>query len=264
MGRISEKFQDMRLKGRKGFIVYITAGDPDLDSTGKLVLELERRGVDLVELGVPFSDPVADGPTIQRASERALRNGVKLAEVLGLVGELRRKSELPVLLFSYLNPILSFGPERFVREASAKGVDGVLVLDLPPEEAEDYVRTMWTHNLDTVFLVAPTSTDGRIAKIAALSTGFIYCVSRTGVTGERDKVSPEVRATVERVRRHTELPVAVGFGISKPEHVKEVAEYADAVVVGSAVVRRIEEFAGSPGWISRIGSFVGELVGALR
>ena len=264
MGRIREKFRRMEFEGRKGLGVYITAGDPDLDSTGEIVLELDRRGVDIVELGVPFSDPVADGPTIQRASERALRNGIRLEDVLGLVGELRRRSELPILLFSYLNPVLNFGLERFTRRASVEGVNGALVLDLPPEEAGSYVGTMWKHGLDTVFLAAPTSTEERIKKIASLSTGFVYCVSRTGVTGERDRLSPEVRATVEKVKRHSELPVAVGFGISKPEHVREVAEYADAVVVGSALVRRIEELAVGQGWIRRVGSFVGELVRALR
>jgi tryptophan synthase alpha chain len=239
--RIEERFRRLRERGAKGLIVYLTAGDPSLDATGEILVALERAGVDVIELGVPFSDPLADGPVIQRASERALRGGATLRKVLERFPRWRETVRVPVILFSYFNPLLQYGIEQFASDAAQAGVDGVLAVDLSPEEAEDYVKTLHAHNLDTVFLGSPTSTDERLELAARLSSGFLYLISRTGVTGERDDVAQTVPEMVERARRKTALPLAVGFGISKPEQVRKVQELADAAVVGSAVVHAIEE-----------------------
>jgi tryptophan synthase alpha chain len=219
----------------------VTAGDPSLERTIEVALELERGGVDVLELGVPFSDPLADGPVIQRASERALRGGTTLARVLDAVRAIRRQSELPLLLFSYSNPILRFGAERLAGEAREAGVDGVLVTDLPPEEADVWLATARRESLDTVFLAAPTSSDDRLRRIVAASTGFVYAVSRTGVTGEREALSHDAAPLVARLRDASALPVALGFGIATPEQAAEAAAVADGVVVGSALVRFLEE-----------------------
>ncbi|HTS69697.1 MAG TPA: tryptophan synthase subunit alpha [Terriglobia bacterium] len=238
--RIDARFCDLRAKNEKGLIIYLTAGDPDLDATGDLLPALDRAQVDVIELGVPFSDPLADGPVIQRASERALRSGTTLRRILERFPCWRQKVRAPIILFSYFNPILQYGLERFADDAARAGVDGALVVDLSPEEAEDYVHAMRGRNLDTVFLASPTSTDARLERAAQLSSGFFYLISRAGVTGERSEVASSVRPLVERVRRFTSLPMAVGFGISTPAQVREVQSCADAAVVGSAMVHTIE------------------------
>ena len=239
--RIDNTFLELRKRGAKGLVVYVTAGDPTLDDTGKILGALDRAGADLIELGVPFSDPLADGPVIQRASERALRAGASLRKILELLPHWRRVVRGPMILFTYYNPILQYGLENLARDAALAGVDGALVVDLTPEESCDYVAAMRSRNLDTVFLASPTSTDERLARIAGLSTGFLYLISRTGVTGERQQLSSSLRPLVERVRRFTALPLALGFGISTPEQVTEVQSLADAAVVGSALVRAIED-----------------------
>ena len=239
--RIEARFRELRERRAKGLIVYLTAGDPTLEATGELLPALERAGVDLIELGVPFSDPLADGPVIQRASERALMAGATLRKILDRFARWRENLRVPVILFSYYNPILQYGLEAFARASAQAGVDGALIVDLCPEEAEAYVGAMRAHNLDTVFLASPTSTDGRLELAAKQSTGFLYLVSRTGVTGERREISAEVQPLVDRARRWTSLPLAVGFGISNPAQVREVQAQADAAVVGSAVVHAMEE-----------------------
>jgi tryptophan synthase alpha chain len=251
--RIEFKFRDLAREGKKAFVPFITAGDPDLETTVELVWELERSGADIIELGVPFSDPMADGPVIQRASDRALRNGVGVRHCLDLVRQVRSKSEVPIVLFSYFNPLLSLGIEKIGDELRSAGVDGLLVTDLVPEEAKDFIAGMRASGVDTIFLVAPTSTDERIKLIARATTGFIYAVSRTGVTGVREGLSGIAARLVSRVRLFSNLPVAVGFGISTPEHVCEVWRHADGAVVGSRIVAEIEQNIGNPMLVSRIG-----------
>jgi tryptophan synthase alpha chain len=232
----------INLKSRPALVAYVTCGDPNLQATQDIVLAAIDAGADVIELGVPFSDPVADGPIIQRASERALRNGVTLAQVLDLAAKVRKKSpHAGLIIFSYYNPILRFGLDRFCSQAAEAGIDGALVTDLPIEESADYVEAMRARKLDTIFLVAPTSTDDRLRRIVQLSSGFVYAVSRTGVTGTRRELAADARELVERVRRFTRLPIAVGFGISTPEQVGEVSNFADAAVVGSAIVQAIEQ-----------------------
>src|SRR6184192_4189095 len=239
--RISKRFAELRASGELGIVAYITAGDPTIDATLKFVLALAEAGADVIELGVPFSDPLADGPTIQRASERALKAGTTLAGVLDLVRRIRQSSQVPLGLFSYYNPILQMGLEKFASAAASAGVDGVLATDLTPEESEDYRCIMRLHNLDTIFLGAPTSTDERLAKIAACSSGFLYLISRTGVTGAKDALPDDLPALLRRARAATQLPIAVGFGISLPGHVSVLGGLADAAVVGSALVAEIEK-----------------------
>ena len=242
--RISRRFAKLRARGEMGIVAYITAGDPSLSATLKFVQALAEAGVDVIELGVPFSDPVADGPTIQRASERALKSGATLAGVLDLVRQIRKlnlpAAEVPIVLFSYYNPILQMGLEKFSLTASQAGADGVLGTDLTPEESEEYRRILHAHHLDTVFLGAPTSTDERLAKIAGVSSGFLYLISRTGVTGAKDSLPEDLPALLRRARAVTQLPIAVGFGISQPGHVSVLGGLADAAVVGSALVAEIE------------------------
>ena len=250
----------IQFKNRPGLVAYVTCGDPDIATTRDIVLEAIEAGADVVELGVPFSDPVADGPVIQRASDRALRAGVRLADVLKLAGAVRRKSEAGLIVFSYFNTILRYGLERFASEAAQAGVDGALVTDLPIEEADEYIRQMRARKLATVFLAAPTSTDERLGRIARASTGFIYAVSRTGVTGARTELPQDARELVTRLKRHTQLPVAVGFGISSAEQMAAVGEYAEAAVVGSAIVQVIERAAPQ----GRAAEAVGEFVRGLR
>ena len=238
--RIQERFRTLREAGELGIVAYLTAGDPSLDATLEFVLALAAAGADVIELGVPFSDPLADGPTIQRASERALKSGTTLARVLDLVRRIRKSSEVPLVLFSYFNPILQMGLEKFASRARAAGADGVLATDLTPEESEDYRRALGAHHLDTIFLGAPTSTDERLAKIANCSSGFLYLISRTGVTGAKDALPDDLPALLRRARAASELPLAVGFGISLPGHVSVLGGLADAAVVGSALVSEIE------------------------
>lgn len=260
MNRIEEAFEDLKRESLHGLIPFITAGDPDLETTYQLLVEIARAGATVIELGLPFSDPVADGPTIQRASERALKHGFGIEEILSLVAEFRKKSEVPLILFSYFNPLLQFGVERLAREARLAGVDGVLVTDLVPEEAEEFSSAMKTNGLDMIFLVAPTSTDERLRMVAERATGFIYAVSRAGVTGARTEMSAEAERLVSRVRKFSDLPVAVGFGISNPQQVAEVWRYADAAVVGSALVSEIEQLNGSPDIADKVGEFVRSLL----
>jgi tryptophan synthase alpha chain len=239
--RISKRFAELRAASELGLVAYITAGDPSLDATQRFVLALAEAGADVIELGVPFSDPLADGPTIQRASERALKFGATLAGVLELVRRIRQSSEVPLVLFSYYNPILQMGLEKFAEAAAQAGADGVLATDLTPEESEDYRRILHAQQLDTIFLAAPTSSDERLKEIAACSSGFLYLISRTGVTGAKDALSDELPGLLRRVRQFTELPIAVGFGISLPGHVSVLGGLADAAVVGSALVAEIEK-----------------------
>jgi tryptophan synthase alpha chain len=239
--RISKRFAELRDAGELGIVAYITAGDPTLDATLRHVLGLAEASADVIELGVPFSDPLADGPTIQRASERALKSGTTLHGVLDLVRRIRQSSQVPLVLFSYFNPILQFGLEKFAAAAAESGADGVLVTDLTPEESEDYRRILKARGLDTIFLAAPTSTDERLQNIAACSSGFLYLVSRTGVTGAKDALPDDLPALLRRAHRFTQLPIAVGFGISLPGHVSVLGGLADAAVVGSALVAEIEK-----------------------
>jgi tryptophan synthase alpha chain len=239
--RISKRFAALRESGEMGIVAYITAGDPTLEATHKFVLALAEAGADVIELGIPFSDPLADGPTIQRASERALKSHTTLAQVIDLVRELRKSSEVPIVLFSYYNPVLQMGLEKFATAAATAGADGVLITDLTPEESDDYRRILAAHRLDTIFLGAPTSTDDRLAKIAAASSGFLYLISRTGVTGAKDALPDDLPALLRRARKVTQLPIAVGFGISLPGHVSVLGGLADAAVVGSALVSEIEK-----------------------
>ena len=238
--RISRRFAQLRESGELGIVAYITAGDPSLDATLQYVLTLAEAGADVIELGVPFSDPLADGPTIQRASERALKAGATLAGVIDLVVRIRKTSQVPLVLFSYYNPILQMGLERFGAAAAAAGADAVLVTDLTPEESAEYRETLARHQLDTVFLAAPTSDAERLAIISAVSSGFLYIISRTGVTGAKDAMPDDLPALLRRARNATALPLAVGFGISLPGHVSMLGGLADAAVVGSALVSEIE------------------------
>jgi tryptophan synthase alpha chain len=253
--KLTKTFQELRQRGGKAFIPFITAGDPDLETTIRIVSELEGAGSDIVELGIPFSDPVADGPTIQRSSERALRHGYRLSDYLETVRILRGRSEIPIVLFSYFNPLLQYGLETLARDAVQAGVDGILITDVTPEEGEEYCAIMERHRLDPIFLVAPTSPADRIARIVACCRGFVYLVSRAGVTGAQASLSDSILSTFERVRAQTGLPIAVGFGISSPEQVRAVWQVADGAVVGSAIVAQIEAQAGAPDLPARIGSF---------
>ncbi|MGB8506810.1 MAG: tryptophan synthase subunit alpha [Pyrinomonadaceae bacterium] len=260
MNRIGETFARLRREGRRGFIPFITAGDPDLETTRALILELARSGASVIELGVPFSDPVADGPVIQRASERALRHHIGVADVLAVVAEVRRETDVPVVLFSYFNPLMQFGVERLATEAARAGVDGVLVTDLVPEESGEFTSALAAHELDQIFLVAPTTSEARLEMVAGLSRGFIYAVSRAGVTGARTDLSVEAEKLVGRVRQVSGLPVAVGFGVSTSAHVADVWRYADAAVVGSALVSEIEKHHGSSDLVTRVGTFARALL----
>jgi len=247
-----------------GLVAYITAGDPSLDATVKIVVAAAEAGADVIELGVPFSDPVADGPTIQRASERALRAGASLSGVLDVVKRIRAKSEVPLILFSYYNPILQMGVEKFAAAAAGAGADGALATDLTPEEASDYRAAMQAHGLDTIFLAAPTSTDARLAKITEVSSGFLYLISRTGVTGERTSLPEDLPGLARRVRRFTRLPLAVGFGISQPSHVSVLGGIADAAVVGSALMSEIEKSTSGDDAAARVAARIRALKGAAR
>jgi tryptophan synthase alpha chain len=257
LGRIQTAFVELKRQGKKGFIPFITAGDPDLPTTKELLIELSHSGATVIELGVPFSDPMADGPVIQRASERALKHGLGVGDILETVADVRREIETAIILFSYFNPLLQFGLKRLAQEARAAGIDGVLVTDLSPEEAAEFESELRANELDMIFLIAPTSTDERLQLVAQHARGFIYAVSRAGVTGVRTSVSAEAEELVNRMRRFSSLPIAIGFGISTRDQVKDVQRYADAVVIGSAIVSEIER---SPAATAeRIGQFVKQL-----
>jgi tryptophan synthase alpha chain len=263
MSRIGRRFEELRREGRRAFIAYVTAGDPNAARTPAIVAALERGGADVIELGVPFSDPVADGPVIQRACERALSAGTSLAAVLDIARVIRRDSEIPLLLFTYLNPVVRYGLEKLARDAKSAGIDGCLLTDLSVEEAGPYTSALHAAGLDTVFLAAPTSTEARRRRIAECSSGFIYLVSRTGVTGERDSLSESAAPLVSSMRNVTDLPLAVGFGISRPEHVTAAGAVADGVVVGSAFVRLIEAQGGAATLESDVESLARSLSEAL-
>ena len=257
--RIARLFDRLKAESKPGLVCYITAGDPSPEHTPRLVAALERGGADLIELGVPFSDPIADGPVIQRGSDRALKAGTTVPRVLEMARQIRAQSQIPMLLFSYLNPLLRYGFPALARDARAAGVDGVLMTDASVEEAEQYVNVMRAAGLDTVFLAAPTSTEERLALVARYSTGFIYLVSRTGVTGEQSSISASVAPLIEAVRRHTDLPLAVGFGISTHEQFASIASQAGAAAVGSAFVRFIEMHATDPDLEAKLEAFTRRL-----
>ena len=244
--RIGQRWEQLRKQNAKALIPFIMAGDPDISRSIEVVLALAEAGSDVIELGVPFSEPIADGPVVQRAGERALKQGAYLPAILDMVRQVRGKSEVPLLLFSYLNPILRYGLDRFAADAVAAGADGALITDLSVEEAEPFVAGMRRHGLDTVFLAAPTSTDARLRRLAELSTGFVYAITRMGVTGAREQLSDAITPLVQRLRACTDLPIAAGFGISRPEHLAALAPLVDGVVVGSALVRCLEEHAQDP------------------
>jgi tryptophan synthase alpha chain len=262
LGRIEDAFRRSKRDGKKGFIPFITAGDPNLDATEALLVELANSGATVIELGVPFSDPMADGPVIQRASERALKHGFGLAQIFETIAKARGKVETPIVLFSYFNPLLQYGVDNLAGDARQAGVDGILVTDLTPEESGQFAATLKLNDLDMIFLVAPTSTDARLQMIAAHASGFVYAVSRAGVTGARENVSREAELLVTRVRKFSNLPVAVGFGISSAEQVDKTLAYADAAVVGSAIVAEIEKVSAEPNLVQEIGEFVRKLIPA--
>ncbi len=264
MNRIELAFERLKAEGDKGLIAYLTAGDPAPDRTVELILALEAGGADILELGVPFSDPMADGPVIQKASERALASGTTLRRVLDIIRETRKQSQIPIIVFSYLNPILRYGFERFADDASAAGADGALLTDLNIEAAGPYLDEMRKRGLATVFLGAQTSTDARLKQLADASTGFLYLVSTVGVTGLRDAVSSRAVPLLERARRLTAIPLAVGFGLSKREHMEAVAPYADAAIVGTAIMRVVEQNQGSPDLAAKVRDLAADLKAGLR
>ncbi len=246
MNRIERKYSGLKAEGRAAFNVYLCAGDPDLDTTRELIFGLEAAGTDVIELGMPFSDPIADGPVIQAAGQRSLERGTTLSKVLGLVAEVREQSEIPIALMTYYNIVHNFGIEHFVTKATQAGIDGLIVPDLIPEEADELITLARHADLATIFFVAPTSTDERIELADRCSTGFIYCVSVTGITGARDHLPDDLRRYLLHARSKTSKPLVVGFGVSKPEQVRAVCEIADGVIVGSAIVREIESAAHLP------------------
>jgi tryptophan synthase alpha chain len=256
MTRLDTTFARLRANHAPGLVTYITAGDPDLERTGGILRALDRGGADVLEVGVPFSDPLADGPVIQRATERALAAGTTLSGVLDLLRAIRPEIAAPVVIFSYANPILRLGPEQFADRARDAGVDGVLVLDLPIEEADDFRTMLASRGIDTILLLSPTTTDDRMRRAAALGSGFLYAISRLGVTGARDTLAAGAQEMVERIRNVSDLPVALGFGISKPDHVREVGQWADAAVVGSALVDMIAREGASRDLNTRVEEYV--------
>ncbi|MEK7444615.1 MAG: tryptophan synthase subunit alpha [candidate division NC10 bacterium] len=264
MSRLQGTFERLRARGERALIPYFTAGDPSLALTGKLVVEAARQGADIIELGIPFSDPLADGPVIQRATQRALQAGVSLPRVLELVRELRGEVSVPLVFLTYYNPVFAFGLKAFCQTAVEAGVDGVIVADLPPEEAGPLQAEARPAGLDLIHLVAPTSTPARMRKIARASSGFIYMVSLTGVTGERAALPADLLPHLRALRGITTKPVCVGFGIGNPEQAAVVGRFADGVIVGSAIVRVVEEHAGSPALIPEVGRFIAALKAPLR
>ena len=256
MGRIDDAFNTLKQQGKKGIVPFVTAGDPDLATTERLLVELSQAGATLIELGVPFSDPMADGPVIQRASERALKNNFGLQDLLDSAARARKQIDTPIILFSYYNPLLQFGLKRIAQATRDAGLDGILVTDLTPEESGEFEAELRANDLNMIFLIAPTSTDERLRLVAEHASGFIYAVSRAGVTGARSSVSAEAEKLVTRMRQFSTLPIAVGFGISNAEQVRDVRRYADAVVVGSAIVAEMERLTDAPDIAQRIGRFV--------
>jgi tryptophan synthase alpha chain len=263
-GRISAKFRELRARNEAAMIPYVVAGDPDLDTTRAIVREFEARGADLIELGVPFSDPMADGPANQRASARGLGGGASLAAIMSMVSELRRESEIPIVLFGYFNPIFHYGCARLCADAARAGIDGLLVVDLPPEEAGELRDPARANGIDLIYLLAPTTPVERARKVARSGSGFLYYVSVMGVTGARTSVASDIEEHVRGIRSVTDLPVGVGFGISTPEQAAEIARYSDAVVVGSAISLLVEANLGSPQLVPAVGELVGSMKAAMR
>lgn len=259
MNRIDKKFTTLKKQKKKAFIAFITAGDYGLSTTKKLVLEFERRGVDIVELGVPFSEPIADGPTIQASSERSLKRGTKLADIIKLAGQLRKTADIPIVLMTYYNPVLKYGLKKFVVDCVSNGVDGVIIPDLPPEEAGGLIGASKGKKFCTIFLLSPTSTKERIKLIAERSRGFIYYVSLTGITGARAKLPSELISRLRLLKKYTRKPVCAGFGVSRPEQVKEICSVADGVIVGSAIVKMMEKSAGKNNLPAVVGTYVEKL-----
>jgi tryptophan synthase alpha chain len=256
VSRLQETFADLRNRRTPGLVTYVTAGDPDLDRTAGILCALDRAGADVLEVGVPFSDPLADGPVIQRATERALASGTTLSGVLHLLCSVRTQIAAPIVIFSYANPILRLGAERFADRAREAGVDGALILDLPIEEADEFRAMLARRGIDTILLLSPTTTDDRLRRAAALGSGFLYAISRLGVTGARETLAAGAQEMVRRIRQVSDLPVALGFGISKPDHVREVGQWADAAVVGSALVDVIAREGASPDLNTRLEEYV--------
>ena len=256
MHRIEERFTQLRKAGRTGLVTYVTAGDPDLARSAQIIKRLDQAGADVLEIGVPFSDPLADGPVIQRATERALAAGTTLTNVLEMLKSLRPSIAAPIVIFSYANPILRMGLDKFVTQAAAAGVDGVLTLDMPPEEGDTFRAAFGRAGIDTIFLLSPTTTAERIRRASELGSGFLYGISRLGVTGVRDSVDDSARELAERVKSETRLPLALGFGISRPEHVRSIGQWADAAVVGSALVKVIAEHGQKPELLDEVERYV--------
>ena len=264
VNRIESRFAELRTRGHKGLVVYIGAGDPHLEATRQLALAFDAAGVDILELGVPFSDPLADGLVNQLAAQRGLESGTTPPRLFDTVAQIRRESQIPIVLYVYYNLLHRIGLEKFITDAATAGVDGLLILDLPPEEADDYERIMARVDLCPIWLVAPTTPEERIAKISRRARGFIYYVSREGVTGMQAQVSETIGQMTARIRAHTTLPIAVGFGISNAEQARLVAGHAEAIVVGSAVVNRIAEYGQSPALVPTVAGFVRELSEAIK
>jgi tryptophan synthase alpha chain len=254
--RIEERFTQLRKAGTTGLVTYVTAGDPDLARSAEIIKRLDQAGADVLEIGVPFSDPLADGPVIQRATERALAAGTTLTNVLDMLKAIRPSISAPIVIFSYANPILRMGLDNFVSEARAAGVDGVLTLDMPPEEGETFRTAFSRAGIDTIFLLSPTTTAERIRRASELGSGFLYGISRLGVTGVRDSVDDSARQLAARVKSETRLPLALGFGISRPEHVRAIGQWADAAVVGSALVKVIAEHGNTPALLEEVERYV--------
>jgi len=263
MGRIGNKFQELKRKNEKALVIYLTAGDPDMPTTEALIPALASAGVDILEIGVPFSDPTADGPVIQAASLRAIKSGATLAKILEVIQRIRQVSDIPIVLFGYYNPIFIFGCEAFALRAKAAGVDGILIVDLPPEEAAELRRHTDRAGIDFISLIAPTTDDARIRRITDKAKGFLYYISVTGVTGTAKPNIEDIKRDVARIRKDCDLPVAVGFGISTPDQAAEIAPHADGIVIGSAIVKLIAENAGSNDLIPRVSSFAGAIKKAL-
>lgn len=263
MSRIKEIFDKNKSKNTGVLITYITAGYPGIKKTKELILTMEDAGADIVEVGVPFSDPIADGPVIQRASQRALSRGVNPKKILDIISELRRRSSIPVVIMGYYNNFLQYGEEQFAQDAASCSVDGVIVPDLPPEEAETFRSHLLSNGIDMIFLVAPTSTEERIKLICSMTSGFLYCVSLTGVTGKRESLSKMGFSIAKKIREISSIPVAMGFGISKPDHARELSSIVDGVVVGSAIIGIIEENLGKKDMLSKVSRFIKEMKKAL-
>ena len=264
MNRITERFAHLKKDAQKGFVVYIGAGDPNLSATQELALAFDKAGVDILELGVPFSDPLADGLVNQLAAQRGLASGTTPPKLLETVASIRRQSQIPIVFYIYFNLLHRYGVKKFILDAAKAGVDGLLILDLPPEESENYETLMADAGLCVIYLIAPTTPDERIELIVKRGTGFIYYVSREGVTGMQQKISDTISSMTAKIRLHTDLPIAVGFGISNPEQAKTVASYAEAIVVGSAIVNQIAEHGKSAELVSRTTTFVKSLVEAIK